>query len=89
MDPDTLLLVEASDGSTCVYTTLSVEGTEEARFIRIISPTVAERAFPKMLEKLGIKVDADNKWDRSKEIFEDGISEREKGRVMARRNILS
>ena len=50
---------------------------------------MAERAFPKMLEKLGIKIDGEGKWDRSNEKFDDGLSDREKARVMARRNILS
>ena len=60
-------LVQGEDGSTCVYTTLAVADTEEQRFVRIISPTVAERCFPKWLEEFGITVDKETgKWDRSK-----------------------
>lgn len=87
-DPDTLMLIQGDDGSTCVYTTLAVSDTDEQRFVRIISPTVAERCFPRWLEELGISVDKETgEWDRSKE---RGLPENEKdrARVIARRNVL-
>lgn len=87
-NPDTLILIQASDGTTCVYTTISVKDTDEQRFVRIISPTVADRCFPKWAERCGIVVDKDGNWDRSNEIFDDGATEREKQRVASRRNVL-
>tara|TARA_B110001452_G_scaffold254198_1_gene245553 strand:+ start:27653 stop:28603 length:951 start_codon:yes stop_codon:yes gene_type:complete len=85
-DPDTLMLIQGDDGSTCVYTTLAVAETDEQRFVRIISPTVAERNFPKWVAKLGIKIDEKTgKWDRSNEKFD---SDKDSSRVTARRNVL-
>ena len=87
-DPDCLMLIQGEDGSTCVYTTLAVNETDEQRFVRIISPTVADRCFPRWLEEYGITVDKETgKWDRSKE---KGLPENEdaRARVIARRNVL-
>lgn len=86
-DPDTLMLIQGDDGSTCVYTTLAVSGTDEQRFVRIISPTVAERCFPKWVAKLGITIEKDGTWNRSNEIFESG-ADKESSRVTTRRNVL-
>ena len=87
-DPDTLMLVQGDDGSTCVYTTLAVAETDEQRFVRIISPTVAERCFPKWVAKLGITVDEKTgKWNRANEIFENP-SDKDKKTVTQRRNVL-
>jgi hypothetical protein len=55
--PDTLCRVKGEGGSNCVYTTFSIEGeSEERRFLRFVSATVAEKNFDKIKEQLAEEI---------------------------------